>query len=149
MLSVIVVGQGDGARLPGILAALTSAAVEGLVREVLLAGGGPAELLAILREETGAELADDLTSAIGAARGDLLLVMGDDFRPKLGWLEALSGHLRGGAREGALPGEGGGFLRRAPTAILIERTKAARLAHPDLDRVRRALSRGAGRIGQV
>ena len=62
MLSVIVETADAGDRLPALLSALTSAAVDGLVREVLIAGGGPPELLAVLREETGAELADDLAA---------------------------------------------------------------------------------------
>ena len=62
-------------RLPALLAALTSAAVDGLVREVLIAGGGPPELLEVLREETGAELAADLAPAIAAARSERLLVL--------------------------------------------------------------------------
>ncbi|MFC3069674.1 glycosyltransferase family protein [Phenylobacterium soli] len=147
MLSVIVEAQNEGERLPGVLAVLTSAAVEGLVREATIAGGGPEELLQVLREETGAELAQDLAEAIGAARSDLLLIMGADFRPRLGWIEALALHLREGGREAIVTGEGGGFLRRAPGAVLIGRAKAAGLVHPDLHRLRRALSGGARRIG--
>jgi len=148
MLSVIVAaGDDEGPRLPGVLAALTSAAVDGLVREVILAGGGPADLLAVLREETGAELAGDLRAAIAAAKADLLLVMGAGFRPKPGWVEDLGLHLRGGGREAVLAGEGGGLLRRAPHAVLIGRETAAGLARPDLERLRGALQRGRPRLG--
>ncbi|THD82719.1 MAG: hypothetical protein E7812_01175 [Phenylobacterium sp.] len=146
MLSVIVEAGGEGERLPGVLAALTSAAVEGLVRDVAIVGGGPAELLAVLREETGAELATDTAQAIAAAKSDLLLVIGADFRPRAGWLEALAAHLRNGGREGVLAGEGGGFLKLAPYGVLIGKAKAAALAHPDLPRLRRSLGRGP-RIG--
>src|SRR4051794_27768289 len=118
MLSVIVEARGDGEKLPGLLALLTSAAVEGLVREVTIAGGGPEPLLAVLREETGAELASGLGPAIAAARSELLLVLGEDFRPKLGWIEQLGLHLRGGGREGLLTGDGGGLLKSAPYAVL-------------------------------
>lgn len=148
MLSVIVEAQDeDGPRLPGVLALLTSAAVDGLVREVVIAGGGPADLLEVLREETGAELAAGLAPAVAGAKADLLLVLPADFRPRLGWVEALGLHLRGGGREGLLAGEGGGLLKRAPVAVLIGRTKAAELAHPDLNRLRRALGARAARIG--
>jgi hypothetical protein len=147
MLSVIVEVRDAGERLPGMLAVLTTAAVEGLVREVVLVGGGPAELLEVLREETGAELADSVAEAIGAARSELLLVIVADFRPRPGWVEALGLHLRGGGREAVLAGEGGGFLKPAPCGVLIGRAKAAALAHPDLQRLRRQLGARAPRIG--
>ena len=147
MLSVIVEAGDEGERLPGVLAALTSAVVEGLVREAAIAGGGPAELLSVLREETGAELTASVAEAIAAARADLLLVIGADFRPRLGWIEALQAHFRDGGREALVAGEGGGFLKRAPFGVVIGRAKAAGLARPDLQRLRRALGRGAPRIG--
>lgn len=147
MLSVIVVAGDEGERLPGVLAALTSAAVKGLVREVAIVGGAPPELLRVLREETGAELVDGLGAAIAAAKSDELLVMPADFRPRSDWLERLAGHLRDGGREALLRGEGGGLLRPAPYAVLLARAKAAGLAHPDLQCLRRALGRQAGRIG--
>ncbi|MDB5495906.1 MAG: hypothetical protein JWP86_3243 [Phenylobacterium sp.] len=147
MLSVIVDVGDAGERLPGILAVLTTAAVEGLVREVALVGGGPVELLEVLREETGAELAASVAEAIGAARSELLLVIAADFRPRGGWVEALGLHLRGGGREAVLTGEGGGFLKPAPYGVLIGRPKAAALAQPDLQRLRRQLGARAPRIG--
>lgn len=147
MLSVIVEAGDSGERLPGLMAALTSAAVEGLVREVVIVGGGPAELLEVLRDETGAELADAVSEAARGARSDLLLVLADDFRPRIGWLESLARHLRGGGREAVLAGEGGGFLRSAPCGVLIGRTRAVGLAHADLKRLRRALGARAARIG--
>jgi hypothetical protein len=147
MLSVIVVAGDKGERLPAVLAALTSAAVEGLVRDAAIVGGGPAELLTVLREETGAELVASLTEAVAAAKSELLLVLPADFRPKSGWLEGLTGHLRDGGREAVLRGEGGGFLTPAPYAVLIGRTKAAGLAQADLKRMRGALRRDAGRLG--
>jgi hypothetical protein len=147
MLTVVVEARGEGERLPGMLALLTSAAVEGLVREVLIAGGGPAELLEVLRQETGAELAANLAAALAAARSELLLVLAADFRPRAGWVEALALHLRGGGREAVLAGEGGGLLKARPYGVLIGRSKAATLAHPDLKRLRRELGGGCARIG--
>jgi hypothetical protein len=145
MLSVIVETADAGDRLPALLAALTSAAVEGLVREVLIAGGGPPELLAVLREETGAELADDLISGIAVARSDRLLVLPAKIRLKAGWLELLANHLRGGGGDAVIVGEGG-FLGEKPFGLLIGRAAAAGLAHPDLKRLRGQLGRGAVRL---
>ena len=67
MLTVIVETADAGDRLPALLAALTSAAVEGLVRELLISGGGPPALLAVLREETGAELADRKSTRLNSS----------------------------------------------------------------------------------
>jgi hypothetical protein len=145
MLSVIVETADAGDRLPALLAALTSAAVDGLVREVLIAGGGPPELLAVLREETGAELVADLAGGIAAARSDRLLVLPARIRLKPGWLDALGRHVREGAGDAVIVGEGG-FFGDKPFGVLIARAPAAALAHPDLKRLRGQLGRGAARL---
>jgi hypothetical protein len=144
MLTVIIDARDSAERLPALLAQLTSAAVEGLVREVLIAGGAPFELLEVLREETGAELVGDVGEGVRAARGDLLLVLPAAIRLRSGWIEALSDHLRGGGREAMLVGEGGAFLRPPPFGLLAP--KAAASAHPDLKGLRRKLSSGARRL---
>jgi len=146
MLSVIVETADAGDRLPALLAALTSAAVEGLVREVLIAGGGPPELLAVLREETGAELARDLAEGIGQARSDRLLVLPAKIRLRPGWLDLLSRHLRSGGGDALILGEGP-RVGAKPFGVLIGRGPAAGLAHPDLKRLRGKLGRGAARLG--
>ena len=138
MLSVIVETAEAGDRLPALLAALTSAAVEGLVREVLISGGEPPELLAVLR-------ADNLASALQAARSDRLLVVPAKIRLKRGWLELLATHLRGGGGDALLIGEGG-FFGEKPYGVLIGRGPAVGLAHPDLKRLRGQLSRNPVRL---
>lgn len=146
MLSVIVETAEAGDRLPALLAALTSLAVEGLVREVAIAGGGPPELLEVLREETGAELVDDLSGGILAARSEQLLVLPAKIRLRAGWLEILARHLKGGGGEALILGEPEGFLRARPFGVLLARSAAAGLAHPDLNGLRGQLSRGAVRL---
>src|SRR3954469_7767908 len=96
MLSVIVETGEAGDRLPALLAALTSAAVDGLVREVLIAGGGPPELLAVLREETGAELAPSIAGAAADAKSDQILFLPAAIRLKPSWLASLGDHVRRG-----------------------------------------------------
>ncbi len=145
MLSVIVETGEAGDRLPALLGALTSAAVDGLVREVLIAGGGPPELLAVLREETGADLADGLAQALAAARSDRLLILPAKIRLRSGWLEALGGHVRSGGDDALIVGEGGAFSGRC-YGVLIGRGTAQGLAHPDLKRLRGELGRGAVRL---
>lgn len=144
MLSVIVETGEDAARLPGLLAALTSAAVDGLVREVTLVGG-PADLLAVLREETGAEVAEGLAQAIGAAKSERLLVLPARLRLRADWLADLGRHLREGGQDALLVGEGGPLSGRG-YGVLIGRTAAKALARPDLKGLRRNLGRGAVRL---
>jgi len=145
MLSVIVETGDAGERLPALLSALTSAAIDGLVREVLIAGGGPPELLEVLREETGAELAPDLASAIAAARSERLLVTPAKIRLRTGWLDALGDHLRKGGGDALIVGEGGALSGRS-YGLLIGRGVARALAQPDLKRLRGELGRGAARL---
>ena len=144
MLSVII-DTGDSAeRLGVLLAALTQGAIDGLVREVTIVGG-PAELLAALREETGAEIAADLAGAIAAARSDRLLVIPGRLRLRSDWLEMLGRHLRDGEGDAVLAGEGGWLTRRAE-GLLIAKAAAQGVTGPDLPRLRRALARGAVRL---
>jgi hypothetical protein len=144
MLSVIVETGEAAERLPGLLAALTSAAVDGLVREVLIVGG-PADLLAVLREETGAELAADLKGAVAAARSDRLLALPASLRLRSDWLAQLGRHLREGGGDALLVGEGGALSGRS-YGVLIGKAAAAGLAAPDLKRLRRLLQRRAARL---
>lgn len=145
MLTVLIDAGDSADRLPGLLAQLTSAAVEGLVREVLIAGGAPFELLEVLREETGAELVGDLGEGVRAARSDTLLVLPAAIRLRPEWIEALTGRLRDGGRTAVLTGEGGGLFRRAPFGVLIPKSQAGS-AHADLHALRRKLGSGAPRL---
>jgi len=145
MLSVIVETADAGQRLPALLASLTSLAIEGLVREVLIAGGGPQELLEVLREETGAELADDLAHGIAASRSDRLLILPAKIRLKPGWLDLLTKHLRTDGGDALIVGEGG-LLGEKSFGVLLSRSVALGLAHPDLKRLRGKLGRRARRL---
>ena len=145
MLSVIVT-SGKADRLAGLLAALTAAAVEGLVRDVTLVEGADPGLLDALCEETGAETAADLARAIGRARSELLLVVPPELRLKDGWVERLADHLRDGRGEARLQGLGEGFLRRAPEGVLIQKAKAAASAQGGLQGLARKLGPGARRL---
>jgi hypothetical protein len=145
MLTVIVETADFGERLPELLACLIPASVEGLVREVLIAGGGPPGLLAVLREETGAELVADLGAGLAGARSDRLLILPAGIRLKPGWLEALARHLRRGGGDAVIEGEAG-FLRTKPFGVLVAKAAVAGLAHADLKQLRGKLTRGAVRL---
>jgi len=145
MLTVVVEVGEESERLAGLLAALTSAAVDGLVREVVIAGGGPPELLAVLREETGAELADSVATAIARAKSERLLVLPASIRLRSDWLATLGRHLRTGGADALILGEGGPLPGRG-YGVLIKASALAGLAKPDLKRVRGRLARAAVRL---
>lgn len=144
MLSVIVT-RGDSTRLAGLLAALTEAAVEGVVRDVTLLAGDDPQLLDALCEATGARLADDFGQAVANARSDWLMVVPPELRLKDGWVERLADHLRDGAGEARLRGLSEGFLRPAAQGVVVGRAKAAS-AQGGLQQLARKLGRGARRL---
>jgi hypothetical protein len=146
MLSVIVT-RGNPDRLPGLLAALTPAAVAGLVRDVQLVAGADPALLDALCEATGAREVQDLAQAVGRARSDWLLVLPPELRLKDGWVERLSDHLRDGGGEARLEGIGSGLLRRGPLGVLISRKAASASAERGLRDLARQLGRRARRLG--
>ncbi|HEY8617451.1 cell wall biosynthesis glycosyltransferase [Phenylobacterium sp.] len=151
MLSVIIDASTDEDRLAGLLAVLTPAAVEGLVKEVLVAGPTWTELVAdqvdALCEDTGAVLAGDLRQAIARARSDLLLVLPAQIRFANGWVERLGDFLAAGGRAAVLEGEkAGGLLAGRPYGVLIGKSAAAALAEPDVQALRRKL--GGGGVGR-
>ena len=145
MLTVIIEAGDSSDRLPALLGCLTSAAVDGLVREVLIAGGGPAELLSVLREETGAELVASIAGAAATSKSAQILLLPASIRLKPSWLATLGEHLRGGGGEAIVLGLSGGFLRRGPFGVLANQPRV--LTHPDLHRLRRNLGGRAVRLG--
>jgi uncharacterized protein YidB (DUF937 family) len=140
MLSVIVV-PGDPDRLPGLLAALTEAAVEGVVREVTLVSGQAPELLDALCDATGARLAADFAQAVAGARSDLILIARPELRLRDGWVERLADHLRDGGREARLQGLKNGWLGRAPQGVVVSRKLAQASAQGGLQQLARKLGR--------
>ena len=124
MLSVIVDAQGAEDRLAGLFAALTPAAVEGLVREVLVA-----EAVDALCQDMGAEAAGDLVQAVARAKSDWILVLPAAIRFRNGWVERLADHLAAGPSEALLLGDrSGGFLQRRLSGVLVRRSAASGLA---------------------
>lgn len=141
MLSVIVDAQGAEDRLAGLFEQLTPAAVQGLVREVLVVGAARSELVAeavdAICQDMGAELAGDLTAAIARAKSDWLLVMPAKIRFRPGWEERLKDHLAAGAKAATITGNNRRRLFEHYTfAMLIAREKAGSVVGT-LDALRR------------
>lgn len=146
MLSVIVT-RGNPAKLAGLLAMLTEAAVEGVVRDVILVGGDDPALLDALCGATGAKVAADLKEAAARARSDWLLVVPPELRLQDGWVDRLNDHLREGVREARLKGLSEGLFRRAPEGRVISRAKLAASVQAGAQKLAGKLGPGARRIG--
>lgn len=130
MLSVIVDTQGAEDRLAGLLAQLTSAAVEGLVKEVLVVdavhGEAIADAIAAMCEDTGARAVGSVADGIGWAKSDWLLVLPAAIRFRDGWVERLKDHLAAGPRAAVVEGmRPSGFLARRPYGVLVSRARAS------------------------
>jgi hypothetical protein len=130
MLSVIVDTQGAEDRLAGLLAQLTAAAVEGLVKEVLVVDAAHAETIAdaiaALCEDTGAQAVGSVADGIARAKSDWLLVLPAAIRFGDGWVERLKDHLAAGPRATAVAGlKPPGLFARRPYGMLVSRAKAS------------------------
>jgi hypothetical protein len=148
MLSVIVDAAGSEADLPILLSTLTPAAMDGVVRDVVIAAPAVTPLIAALCEETGAEVAlGGLAAAAGVARYDRLLLLPAGLRLRSGWIASLKEHLARGGGAARLFGERAGVLRAGPYGVLVAKAQVAALAHSDLKRLGRQLGPGAARIG--
>ncbi|MET0273688.1 MAG: cell wall biosynthesis glycosyltransferase [Phenylobacterium sp.] len=155
MLSIIIDTTDAEDRLAGLLAALTPAAVDGVVKEVLVVDTSSSEVVAAevdaLCEDMGATLAGDLSDAIEQAKSDWLLVLPADIRFRNGWLEELNDHLAGGGREAILVGDAKGGLLAGlgpkPAGVLVSKAAAMGLNDPDLQGLRRKVGARAARLG--
>ena len=131
MISVVIPTLNAAATLGATLAALVPAAMEGLVREVVVADGGSTDATLAVAEDAGAELVTgakgrgpQLAAGCAAAKGPWLLVLHADTRPERGWETPARRHI-------ALRPEAAGYFRfaldhRAFTARLWEAGVALR-----------------------
>ncbi len=119
MISVVLVASED---LPGLAAQMTMlvpAAVDGLVKEVILVasdepGGEPG--VEALAEDSGARLVttsgDRLAAGAAVARGDWILTLRSAPGLREGWREPIEKHLAGGAGAPAVLTVPGGLLSK-------------------------------------
>jgi len=131
MISAIVTTLNDERQLGATLAALVPAAVDGLVREVLLADAGSTDATAEIAEDAGAAFVvaspgdrdGALAAACAAARGPWLLILGAGSRLQPGWEAAAGAHIearpdRAGWFRLRIDGRGpGARWREAATAL--------------------------------
>ncbi len=113
MLSVIIPTKNNETGLVRTLSALVPAAVEGLVREVIVIDLGSADQTHRIAEHAGCRIfpAEDMALAITSAKGEWIMFLEPGAKPAGEWMEHVSIHVSQGrtparfsaAREGRLP----------------------------------------------
>jgi glycosyltransferase involved in cell wall biosynthesis len=157
MISVVIPAHNDALRLTATLAALAPAAVDGFVRQVIVADGGSTDETCEVAEESGADVVlGGVREAIAAARQPWLLVLAAGVRPQVGWERAAHAHMRdypehAGWFDPALPGAGllarvrelaalTVFDRTSGTGPLVTKQRLAALSSvEDLSAISRAI----------
>ena len=133
MLSIVIPTLNPGPRFGAVLAALVGGAVEGLVKEVVVADAGSTDRTLELAEEAGCKViaaekgrGGQLRAGAAAAKGDWLLFLHADTVLSPDWVKAVAAHV---ARH---PGKAGYFRLRfddpSSTARLWEKGVALRCA---------------------
>ena len=115
MISVVLVASEDLPGLAAQMAMLVPAAVDGLVKEVILVADGEPGVEA-LADDSGARLVttagDRLAAGAAVARGDWILTLRAAPVLREGWREPVEKHLAGGAGAPAVLTAPGGLLDR-------------------------------------
>lgn len=118
MISVVMVASEDLPGLAAQMAMLVPAAVDGLVKEVILVGEAEPGLEA-LAEDSGARLVSAVgdpgsrfSAGAAAAKGDWILTLRSEPVLREGWREPLERHLAGGAGAPAMLVAPGGMLSK-------------------------------------
>ena len=98
MISAVIATLNDEARLEATLAALTAPAIDGFVREVIVADAGSTDATLAIAEEAGARIvrangAAALGEGCAAARQPWLLLLKAGTRPQAGWEQAAWRHV--------------------------------------------------------
>jgi hypothetical protein len=98
MISVVTATLNDGERLGPTLAALTSAALDGFVREVIVADDGSTDGTLAAAEDAGARFfgvdgSPALAAGCACARQPWLLLLEPGTRPQAGWEQAAWRHI--------------------------------------------------------
>jgi glycosyltransferase involved in cell wall biosynthesis len=124
MISVIVPTLNDEARLVSCLAPLVPAAMQGLVRELIVVDAGSTDGTLEIADDAGAEIlaGQGWDLGIAKAKGPWLLLLEPAVRLEFGWEAAVQKHItgpRGPARFRLRRSDGAGFLAslQPPKAI--------------------------------
>jgi glycosyltransferase involved in cell wall biosynthesis len=128
MISVVIATQDDGRTLGQTLASLVPAAVDGLVREVILADAGSTDDTLAIADDAGARVACSegpvearLLEGCKVARADWLLFLEASAPAPHGWEAAARRHIERRARRAACWGAGLVPFVTSPKALLVPR----------------------------
>ena len=159
MITAIIECRGEAGALASTLAALVPAAVEGVLRDVIVVASDADEETHRVAEAAGCRIVSDgIAEAVASARGEWLLLLEPGARPQPGWLQAIEMQVERGAAAARFRLGGGwrGWLRRVTgrvrpleQGLLIRRdlvmaqAKAARRLD-DLARGRRGMTMDCG-----
>ncbi len=112
MLSVIIPTNDDPAGLVRTLAALVPMAMDGFVKEVILAAPANQPSIIEIAEETGAKIVErSLQDACATARHPWLLILGPGKVLPAGWEEEAARHIAHHGSKAATWGKAGLFSR--------------------------------------
>ena len=126
MISAVIATLNDERRLGETLAALVPAAMDGFVREVVIADGGSTDATLTVADDAGARIMPGaaLADACASALGPWLLILSVGARLHAGWELAADAHIR------RRPEDAGWFDRGG--ARLVDRLGGI-LGGPNLD----------------
>ena len=120
MISVVIPTLNSGDTLPEVLAALVPAAVDGLVRQAVIADGGSGDGTLQIADEAGATMISaergrgrQLVAGAGAARGEWLLFLHADTVIEPGFEPELAAFCQGTGRFAGLGQERAAVFRFA------------------------------------
>jgi glycosyltransferase involved in cell wall biosynthesis len=100
MISVVIQTLDAAQTLPATLSALVPAAVNNLVRELVIVDGGSADETLEIVDDAGARLVSgDLPAGLAAAKGPWLLILPADVRLAPEWEAAARDHIEHHAKQ--------------------------------------------------
>lgn len=152
MITVVVPAHDSAEALAGLLTTLVPAAVDGLVKDVVIADAGSEDATSELCEESGATLVrGSIAAAAARGRGNWLMILAPETRLPSGWRESVAEHVVRNLQPALLlePPKGSWLAdrRRDRAAGLLIRVRDFGGAQGDLADLRRKFSRDALRIG--